>query len=259
MTTFFRSLYRKLKDHPLPVGTIINEAYRITGHLGAGSFGLAYIAVQSETDSPCVLKQLRPSRSKMDDQKQFLHEVDVLKMIHHPAVPRYLDHFTNAGRTFIAMTYVEGENLEDVLFDQKRAFSEKESLKLITDVVGVVADLHLHEVFHGDLRTPNMILRHGALSIIDFGLARTGSQGLSEEQKTRHALEDLYDAGDLLLFLLYSTFQTKRKKALPWTEELTLHPATTTLLKRLLGIDQPFHNAIEAEEALKSTLTMVRA
>ena len=44
-------------------------------------------------------------------------------------------------------------------------------------------------------------------------------------------LQDYYDLGEILLYLLYTTYTSKNKKALPWTEELSLELETVHLLK----------------------------
>lgn len=51
---------------------------------------------------------------------------------------------------------------------------------------------------------------------------------------------DYYDLGEVLLYLLYTTFSSKNKKALPWTEELSLEKKTVKLLKKLLQIDEAY-------------------
>ena len=57
-------------------------------------------------------------------------------------------------------------------------------------------------------------------------------------------LQDYYDLGEILLYLLYTTYTSKNKKALPWTE-LSLEKETVHLLKRLLQINEPYTNTSE--------------
>jgi serine/threonine-protein kinase len=57
--------------------------------------------------------------------------------------------------------------------------------------------------------------------------------------------QDYYDLGEILLYLLYTTYSSKNKKALPWTEELSLEKETVYLLKRLLQIKEPYLNISE--------------
>ena len=60
--------------------------------------------------------------------------------------------------------------------------------------------------------------------------------------------------GEILLYLLYTTYSSKNKKALPWTEELSLEKETVYLLKRLLQIKEPYSNTSEISTDLHAAL-----
>ena len=90
-----------------------------------------------------------------------------------------------------------------------------------------------------------MLLKNKELFLIDFGLSKHRvsvdpfqSPSSSSPNKQEDILEmkqqDYYDLGEILLYLLYTTYSSKNKKALPWTEELSLEKETVYLLKRLL-------------------------
>ena len=66
--------------------------------------------------------------------------------------------------------------------------------------------------------------------------------------------QDYYDLGEILLYLLYTTYSSKNKKALPWTEELSLEKETVYLLKRLLQINEPYSNTSEISTDLHAAL-----
>ena len=66
--------------------------------------------------------------------------------------------------------------------------------------------------------------------------------------------QDYYDLGEILLYLLYTTYSSKNKKALPWTEELSLEKETVYLLKRLLQIKEPYSNTSEISTDLHAAL-----
>ena len=67
-------------------------------------------------------------------------------------------------------------------------------------------------------------------------------------------LQDYYDLGEILLYLLYTTYTSKNKKALPWTEELSLEKETVHLLKRLLQINEPYTNTSEIAADLQAAM-----
>jgi len=102
-------------------------------------------------------------------------------------------------------------------------------------------------IIHGDIRIPNVILNGSKISIIDFGLAKQykNVSGSNESNEIEFLKEDYFDIGDLLLFLLYSNYHSNIKKGRSWTEELTIHPKTSHLLKKLLSIEQPYSHTEE--------------
>lgn len=93
--------------------------------------------------------------------------------------------------------------------------------------------------------------------LIDFGLAkRVDIDNLKEVSNSRQ--DDYYDFGQMLLFLLYSNFKGKKGKKRTWLEELTLHPATVQLLKRLLGISIHYSSGVEIEKDLDNALAILK-
>ena len=98
--------------------------------------------------------------------------------------------------------------------------------------------------------------------MIDFGLSkhqvavdpslRSSPNNQKDILEMKH--QDYYDLGEILLYLLYTTYTSKNKKALPWTEELSLEEETVHLLKRLLQIKEPYSNTTEISTDLHAAL-----
>ena len=162
------------------------------------------------------------------------------------------------------MSLIEGEDLEDLIFHDKKTFNEKESLLVLDQLIKIVDYLHNKNIYHQDLRIPNILLRDNKPYLIDFGLSKRvifdsfQSSSNSLQFKTEDILEmkqqDYYDLGEILLYLLYTTYPVKNKKALPWTEELSLEKETSYLLKRLLQINEPYSSISEIEADLHASL-----
>ncbi|WP_188455287.1 serine/threonine protein kinase [Virgibacillus oceani] len=244
-----RKVYQFFADSPFGAGTIIAHRFKVNHLLGRGSFGIAYNCIDLNTSKHYVLKQLRPSkRNNEKDIELFYNEASILRKLNHMAIPNAHGQFTYKGNYFYIMDFIEGYNAEDILFEKRCQFDEMKSLLLFRKLVEIVDYLHNQRICHGDLRIPNVILQGNALFLIDFGLAidldsntgfRQTKQGRMETGKELMK-QDYFDLGDLLLFLLYSSYPKKSKKALPWTEELSLHPLTAQMLRRLLGIDREY-------------------
>ena len=173
--------------------------------------------------------------------------------------------FSNNGSLFYVMSFIEGDNLEEQIFLRKNSFNEKESLLVLSHLLELVDYLHQKDIYHQDLRIPNMLLKNKELFLIDFGLSKhrvavdpSHSSFSSSPNKQKDILEmkqqDYYDLGEILLYLLYTTYSSKNKKALPWTEELSLEKETVYLLKRLLQINEPYSNTSEISTDLYAAL-----
>ena len=169
---------------------------------------------------------------------------------------------------FYVMSLIEGENLEDHIFYSKKTFNEKESLLILDQLLELVDYLHKKNIYHQDLRIPNILLKNNEPFLIDFGLSKQRvsvdpfqSPSSSLHNKQEDILEmkqqDYYDLGEILLYLLYTTYSFKNKKALPWTEELSLEKETVYLLKRLLQIKEPYSTISEISTDLHAALKAI--
>ncbi|WP_407271990.1 serine/threonine protein kinase [Radiobacillus sp. PE A8.2] len=238
-----------MTDRHYKKDTIIYERYKVKSILGVGSYGITYLCTNLVSDALCVVKQMTKSKKRQEISQIYKQEIKILNMLNHPNIPAYIESFTYNEDCFFSMEYIKGRNFEDVLFYDKQTYKEIEALLLIRQLLEVIEYVHAQGVIHGDLRIPNVIVNKEKPYIIDFGLGTDASQHKNKADLFR---QDYYDLGDLLLFLLYSGYNAGVKKGRPWTEELSLHATTRRLLKRMLGIDQPYSNTKE----IKSDLDM---
>lgn len=239
-----RKIHQFIVDKPINEAAIINHRYQVLDLIGTGSYGIVYLCRDLQTKEKKVVKQLRPSKRKHRNEiKLFQDEVTILQKLKHHRMPMLYEAFSEKGHYFYVMSYIDGVNLEDEIFLNKKTFTERESLLFIEQVIKVVDSLHNQDIYHLDLRIPNILLINDEPYLIDFGLAKQVKSEQSEIKKDECKLQDYYDLGDILLYLLYTTYSSKSKKALPWTEELSLRKETVSLLKKLLRINKPYTNA----------------
>lgn len=115
-------LKKLLFDRPLKNGVILNHQYKIEECLGMGGYGLVYLCTDILAQTPYVLKQLRPTKAKKEKEKvRFQQEIKLLKNIHHPQIPGFIDEFIIDGQAYYVMQFIEGENIEELLFFSKTA------------------------------------------------------------------------------------------------------------------------------------------
>ncbi|MGQ5111339.1 serine/threonine-protein kinase [Bacillus halotolerans] len=252
-----KQLKKLLFDRPLKNGVLLNNQYKIEECLGMGGYGLVYVCTDVRTQTPYVLKQLRPTKAKKQKERvRFQQEIGLLKSINHPQIPAFIEDFIIDGQAYYVMQLVEGDNIEELLFFQKQPFTELMALQLMSQLLDIVEYLHERLIFHTDIRTPNIMMNHGNVYLIDFGLAKQLSHEEDEELKLRKQ-DDFFDLGETLLFLLYSQYKGKKKKNATWLEELTLTKEVTLLLKKLLGIDEEYQHTASIREDLKRAIQSV--
>jgi serine/threonine protein kinase, bacterial len=261
-----RKMYQFFVDRPIKVGTVLNDRYEVLSVIGTGSYGLVYLCIELKTKEKRVVKQLRPSKRRNKKELMlFENEILVMRMLNHKNLPMIYEDFSRNGHFFYVMSFIEGDNLEDQIFFRKKTFNEKESLLVLTLLLDLVEDLHKKGIYHQDLRIPNMLLKNEELFLIDFGLSKhrgtadsSHSSFHSSPNNQKDILvmkqQDYYDLGEILLYLLYTTYSPKNKKALPWTEELSLEKETVHLLKRLLGINETYSTTSEISTDLRAAL-----
>ncbi|WP_163971111.1 serine/threonine protein kinase [Oceanobacillus halotolerans] len=237
-----KKLRQAMLDRQYSINETLAGKYKIKEVLRNGSYGIIYLCLDLDSGRKCVVKQMRKSKKKENEQN-YKQETAILNMLNHSCIPKLMQTFTYQNNQFFSMEFIEGQNLESILFDLKKQYDEKDCLVLFKELATITCYIHGKGIVHGDIRIPNVIINKDRLYVIDFGLAHDlNTDYLNKETEKKLVQEDFYDLGEFLLFLLYSTYDDKSKKDQPWTEELILHSKTTSILKRLLQIDEPYRS-----------------
>lgn len=167
---------------PLPVGSVLQNRYRILSILGQGGFGRTYLGEdQGRFNERCALKELTPAQGgeyALDKSKElFQREAQILYQIQHPQIPQFRATFEQDQRLFLVQDYVEGQTYRQLL-DQRRAqgiaFSEVEVMQLVRQLLPVLAHIHSKGIIHRDIAPDNIILRQQDSKpvLIDFGVVK---------------------------------------------------------------------------------------
>ncbi|WP_260286181.1 serine/threonine protein kinase [Peribacillus aracenensis] len=251
-----RKIYQFFVDIPLKQGVVLNDRYEVKAVTGKGSYGIVYLCNDLKMNENIVIKQLRKSKRRSKKElKQFKNEMIILRMLNHTNIPKFHGQFSHDGNVYFVMDFIEGDNLEDHIFLNQLTYNEKESLIFLVELVSLVAYLHDHDICHQDLRIPNILLKNHQPILIDFGLSKTiNTADLAKDSILELKRQDFYDLGEILLYVLYTTYDSKSKKALPWTEELSLEKETVHILKRLLSIQEPYSDIKEISMDLQAAL-----
>lgn len=172
---------------PVPyAGTILSEQitrdYRIVRRLGRGGMGDVYLAEQLRVGNrPIALKVL--NRACADNPqviKRFEAEAATAGLIQHRnVVTIYESRITEDGQIYVAMEYLHGKTLREVMLERRLALSEM--VEITRQVCAGLAAAHKLGIVHRDIKPDNLMLvredDHLVVKILDFGIAR-----LSETQ-----------------------------------------------------------------------------
>jgi serine/threonine protein kinase len=152
-------------------GTILGDRYRIIGLLGRGGMGEVYRADDLRLGQPVALKFL-PQHVTGDSVRlaQFHNEVRTARQVSHRNVCRVYD-IGEAGRIFLTMEFVDGEDLASLLKRIGR-FPSDRAIEVARQICAGLAAAHEQGVLHRDLKPAKVMLdRDGRGRITDFGLA----------------------------------------------------------------------------------------
>lgn len=190
--SFLGSFLSAWRDYPAEINTVLGDRYVNLQLLGEGSYGMTYKCLDQKSGAIVALKQSRPSKGEYA-QHLLARERNILQALRHPQIPEQLDFFNEGKHTYLVMTYVEGDTIEDLIFEQGRKYDEASCIEMTLMLLDVVQYIHKKGYVHLDLRIPNVLFQDERLSLIDFGLARqigeAPPQGIQKNQKNRMKLK----------------------------------------------------------------------
>jgi eukaryotic-like serine/threonine-protein kinase len=160
--------------------------YRILKKLGAGGMGEVYLAEDTRLGRKVALKLLPAALAADEDlRRRFAQESRAASALNHSHIITIYDIGTDQTRDFIAMEYVEGDSLRDLL--SREPAQIKRALDLIAQAASGLAAAHQAGIIHRDIKPENlMVTRTSQLKILDFGLAK-----LIEKQQAPMAASNL--------------------------------------------------------------------
>jgi len=147
--------------------------YRIEGELGRGGMGIVYKAHDTVLDRPVALKVLPDAlKDNSEALKNFLREAKSAAKLNHPNIVTVYDAGEQDGRYYIAMEYVDGTTLKEIV-RRRGVISPNGVLHVLLQMCEALAFAHDQKVVHRDVKTANtMWTRDKKAKIMDFGLAK---------------------------------------------------------------------------------------
>ena len=174
------------------VGRTIGH-YEIIEKLGEGGMGAVYKARHIRLDRPVALKML-PSGSvaNADRQRRFALEAKAASALNHPNIITIYDIDVADGVNFIAMEYVAGRTLAELI--PPGGMEPAHAIQLASQIADALATAHLSGIVHRDLKPSNiMVNEQGRVKVLDFGLAKLIEPASGEDAATRAAMTQTQD------------------------------------------------------------------
>ena len=216
----------------LPEGTVLVGDYRVERVLGAGGFGITYLATEVPLARKVTLKEYFPvdfaARDQAEDVvprsrgsepdytwglERFLEEAQTLARFTHPNIVQVYRYFRARKTGYIAMQFEEGQSFKGWLKGLGRAPRQPELDRILTPLLEALEAIHQADFLHRDIAPDNIIIRKdGTPVLIDFGSARGD---IASHTKTMSAL---VKPG----YSPYEQYASKASKQGPWTDIYSL-------------------------------------
>jgi len=168
----------------LAPGDVLQGRYEIIDVLGKGGMGAICLAEDRQAlGSKCVIKEMIDYFNPADPnevrkaQQRFEDEARTLAQLNHPSIPDVRQFFSEAGRNYLVMEFVEGENLEERIAREGKPLPQEEAIQCAIQVCRVLEYLGAQQppLVHHDIKPANIVVNKGAnaISLVDFGTAKT--------------------------------------------------------------------------------------
>ena len=172
----------------LSENTVILGKYRLSRMIGRGGMGSVWHATQLDLDRPCAIKFIEGEYASLPEaQERFKREAVAASKINSPYIVQVYEHGIWDGTPFIAMEYLEGEDLGKRIQKLGRV-SPGETHTVLQQVCRALGKAHQAGIVHRDMKPDNIFLvrddEREVAKVVDFGIAKLGANPL-EGSKTR--------------------------------------------------------------------------
>lgn len=177
---------------PLKTGAVLVGDYRVDQVLGAGGFGITYLAEDIKLQRQVAIKEYFPADFALRDATHsvrarsgelgetfrwgldsFLREAQILARFEHPAITRVIRIVEANNTAYMVLRYEEGVPLRQHLDTLGRPMTEPEIRNLLYPLIEALETVHAQSILHRDISPDNIIIRpDGRGVLIDFGAAR---------------------------------------------------------------------------------------
>jgi serine/threonine protein kinase len=164
----------------LQPGTIIDGRFQVIDQVGVGGMGIVYRALHLGMQREVAMKVLKAELSGDSIKLQrFRREAQVISVLDHPNIVQiYAVGMVSNGEPYIAMEFISGEQLSDVLKD-RGALKWRDAMPLFMQMCDALEYAHKMNIIHRDVKPSNILLiedktnQSTNVKLVDFGIAKS--------------------------------------------------------------------------------------
>ncbi|MCX4980383.1 Stk1 family PASTA domain-containing Ser/Thr kinase [Streptomyces sp. NBC_00572] len=155
------------------VGRLLDGRYRVDARIAVGGMATVYRAVDTRLDRVLALKVMHPAlATDAAFVERFIREAKSVARLSHPNVVGVFDQGAEGAYVYLAMEYVAGCTLRDVL-RERGALAPRAALDILEPVLAALGAAHRAGFVHRDMKPENVLIGDdGRVKVADFGLVR---------------------------------------------------------------------------------------
>jgi eukaryotic-like serine/threonine-protein kinase len=220
-----------------PVGTLLDERYRIDAVVGSGGMSTVYRAFDTVLERQVAIKLMHRDIARDSSQlERFRREARAVAQLNHPHIVGIIDAGEEGDTPYIVFEYIEGETLKARIRRMGRLGVE-ESVAYAIEIARALHAAHERHIVHRDVKPQNVLVdSEGSARVTDFGIARTlDEDGLTSDGR-----------------VLGTTDYVSPEQALghPVGPQSDIYSLGVVLFEMLTG-DVPFHGENQVTVAMK--------
>ncbi len=239
--------------HGSSPGGILGERYQIREVLGRGGMGEVYRAFDLKLRVDVALKAVRPELSSSEKARELLRqEVRSAREVLSPNVCRIYDLVVEEGRELVSMEYIDGRTLAETL-RERGSLELREAREIAAQFLSGLEAIHEAGLVHRDFKPENVMLtRAGRVVVMDFGLAKSRTEGksrtiagtpayMSPEQSRGEPVDarsDVFSAGVVLAEMLWDSPRASLWDAVRETPPRVPEGPWTSVLRQALASER---------------------
>ncbi|MFE0732371.1 Stk1 family PASTA domain-containing Ser/Thr kinase [Streptomyces antibioticus] len=156
------------------VGQVLDGRYRVEARIAVGGMATVYRAVDTRLDRVLALKVMHPALAADGTfVERFIREAKSVARLAHPNVVQVFDQGTDGSYVYLAMEYIAGCTLRDVL-RERGALQPRAALDILEPVLAALGAAHRAGFVHRDMKPENVLIGDdGRVKVADFGLVRS--------------------------------------------------------------------------------------